>query len=219
MKKWFQKYKHILWFSYGFLYLPWFIYLENHVTTYHVIHMDIDDKIPFLPIFVIPYFLWFLYVSAVLLYEFFTSVPEFKKNCIFLFTGMTIFLIISTVYPNGHHLRPTGYSDNSIFAQLVQFLHSTDTATNIFPSIHVYNSIGTHIAVVRSERLKDNKFVCLLSFILMVSICMSTVFLKQHSMFDVITGFMLAAVMYPLVYRRDLLSFTERKKIRLRKFD
>lgn len=219
MKKWFQKYKHVLWFSYGFLYLPWFIYLENNITTYHVIHMDIDDKIPFLPIFIIPYFLWFLYVAVVLIYEFFTSVPEFKRNCIFLFTGMTIFLIISTVYPNGHHLRPTEYADNSIFAQLVKFLHSTDTATNIFPSIHVYNSIGTHIAVVRSERLKNNKLLCSASFVLMVSICMSTVFLKQHSMFDVITGFILAAVMYPLVYRRDFLSVTERKKIRLRKFD
>lgn len=219
MKNLFQKYKHVLWFSYALLYLPWFMYLEKHVTDYHVIHMNIDDKIPFISIFIIPYLLWFVYVAAVLVYEFFTSVPEFRKNCIFLFTGMTIFLIVSTIYPNGHHLRPVIYADNSIFTQLVKALYSTDTATNLFPSIHVYNSLGTHIAIIHSEKLKDKKIIHILSFLLMVSICMSTVFLKQHSMFDVITAFIMAAVMYPLVYKRETLPQTERKKLRLRKLD
>lgn len=219
MKTLFQKYKHALWFSYALIYLPWFIYLEKHVTNYHVVHMDIDDKIPFLSVFIIPYLLWFVYVAGVLAYQFFTSVPEFRKNCIFLFTGMTIFLIVSTVYPNGHHLRPVIYPDNSIFTQLVKFLYSTDTATNLFPSIHVYNSLGTHIALTHSEKLKNKKWLHILSFLLMVSICMSTVFLKQHSMFDVITAFIMAAVMYPLVYKRESLPATERKRIRLRKLD
>ena len=218
MKNLVQKYKHVIWFSYAFLYIPWFMYLEKNVTTYHVIHMDIDDKIPFLPIFVVPYFLWFLYVASVLVYEFFTSVPEFKRNCTFLFTGMTIFLIISTIYPNGHLLRPDVYPDNSIFTQWARMLHSTDTATNIFPSIHVYNSIGTHIAVISSERLKNNKILCVLSGLLAISICMATVFLKQHSMFDVITGILLAAFMYPLTYKKAPAYVSERIRFR-RKLD
>ena len=214
MKKLFQKYKHVLWFSYIFLYLPWFVWLENHVTTnFHVIHMDIDDKIPFISVFIIPYLLWFLYVSVVLVYQCFTNVSDFKRNCIFLFTGMTIFLIISTLYPNGHNLRPEVYPDNSIFTQMVMALQATDTPTNLFPSIHVYNSIGTHIAVTHSATLKNNKAICRSSFVLMVLICMATVFLKQHSMFDVMTGILMATVMYPLVYKREILSVTERKKV------
>lgn len=216
MKNLFQKYKHILWFSYGLLYIPWFMYLENHVTTnFHVIHMNIDDKIPFMSIFIIPYMLWFLYVASVLVYQCFTNVSDFKRNCIFLFTGMTIFLIVSTLYPNGHHLRPDVYPDNSIFTQITMWLQSTDTPTNLFPSIHVYNSIGTHIAVTHSSTLKKNKFICISSFILMVLICMATVFLKQHSMFDVITGILMAAVMYPLVYKREEISVSdsEHKKV------
>lgn len=201
-----KKYSHAIWFSYALLYLPWFIYLEKNVTDYHVVHMDIDDKIPFLSVFVIPYFLWFLYVAAVVIYEFFVSVPEFKRNCTFLFTGMTIFLIVSTIYPNGHHLRPVIYTDNSIFTQWVKALYETDTATNLFPSIHVYNSIGTHMAIRHSKTLKKHKGIQAVSFVLMLSICMSTVFLKQHSMFDVITAIILCCVMYPLVYKNELFA-------------
>ncbi len=42
--------------------------------------------------------------------------------------------------------------------------------------------------------------------ILCASIILSTTFLKQHSMFDVLTAFGMAAVMYVLVYRRDLIA-------------
>ena len=38
------------------------------------------------------------------------------------------------------------------------------------------------------------------SFIIMVSICMSTVFLKQHSVADVTGALVLAYVMYQFVY-------------------
>lgn len=41
---------------------------------------------------------------------------------------------------------------------------------------------------------------------LCVSIILSTMFLKQHSLFDVLTGLGLASAMYVLVYRQDLIA-------------
>lgn len=123
--------------------------------------------------------------------------------CAFLFTGMTLFLIISTVFPNGHFLRPISFERDNIFTQLCAMLYQTDTATNLFPSIHVYNSIGVHLAIANSERTKHNKPVRLASGILMVSIILATVFLKQHSVFDVITAFLTAFVVYLMVYVRS----------------
>ena len=221
LKNLIKKYGHAWILLYFAIYLPWFIYLENHVTSnYHVIHMEIDDKIPFIPVFIIPYLLWFAYVAAVLIYQFFTNAGDFRRNCIFLFTGMTIFLIISTLYPNGHHLRPEVYPDSSIFTKMVMMLHSTDTPTNLFPSIHVYNSIGTHFAIIHSNTLRNKKGIRILSFVLMISICMSTVFLKQHSMFDVLTGILMAVLIYPLAYRRETFSFAQRRKeLRIKKTD
>lgn len=206
LKEFIKKYKHIVTWAYAGIYLPWFIYLEKHVVkSYHVIHMNIDDKIPFNEVFIVPYMLWFAYVAVTFLYFFFHDIKSYSKMCMFLFSGMTIFLIISTVYPNGHLLRPVTFERDNIFTQMVSALYKTDTPTNLFPSIHVYNSIGTHLAIIKSDKLKEKKGLCVASFILMTLIIMSTVMLKQHSVFDVITAFIMAGGAYSLVYRNDLL--------------
>lgn len=214
MKNFIMKYRHALpLIIYGIIYMSWFAHLEQTVTKhYRVIHMNIDDYIPFVEVFVIPYFLWFAYVAIVVIFFFFKSKDDYFRTCIFLSTGMTIFLIISTLWPNGHHLRPYIMPRDNIFTHMIQGLYKTDTATNLWPSIHVYNSIGAHLAIAKSNYFKDKPVIRVASFILAVSIILSTVFIKQHSMFDVLTAFALAAIMYVVVYRSDLL-ITLRNKI------
>ena len=205
-----QKYKHGLLLLYMLIYFPWFHYLERTVTNrFHEIHMAVDDKIPFIEFFIIPYFLWFAYVAGAVLYFFFKNKDEYFKLCAFLFMGMTVFLIISTVYPNGHYLRPTTFERNNIFVDMVKALYQTDTPTNLFPSIHVYNSIGVNIAVWHCENFKKNRPIRYGSAILMISIILSTMFLKQHSVFDVITGIAFSLFMYTIVYARNGLRVNE----------
>lgn len=204
MKAFFQKYRHALVLLYGLIYMPWFMWLESRSNLpYHVIHVKLDDMIPFVEYFIVPYLLWFVYVAAVFVYLFFKNRREFYQYCIFLFTGMTLFLIVSTLYPNGHLLRPNTFARNNIFTFAVQILYQADTATNIFPSLHVYNSIAAHRAVANSETLAGNRLIRGCSFVLMVSIILATMFLKQHSVLDVISGILLGLVMEQLVYRTD----------------
>lgn len=216
----YQKYKHLLLLLYFPFYLVWFAYLEKTVTKhFHVIHMDIDDYIPFCEYFIVPYLLWFAYIAVVIVYMGLKDKKEFQNMCAFLFTGMTIFLIVSTIYPNGHMLRPTSFERDNIFTQLCAMLYQTDTATNLFPSIHVYNSIGVHLALIHSEKTKNRKGICLTSAVLMVSIILSTVFLKQHSMFDLITGLVLAIIVNFFVYIRSWEKAKElanERKVRLK---
>lgn len=202
-----QKYRHAVpLIIYGIIYLSWFGHLERTVTShYRVIHVAFDDYIPFCEVFVIPYLLWFAYVAVVIVYFFFRNKEDYFKTCTFLFTGMTIFLLVSTLWPNGHHLRPYTMPRDNIFTDLVAALYRADTPTNLWPSIHVYNSLGCHIAVMRSRQLKKYRSIRIGSFLLCTSIIMSTVFIKQHSLFDVMTAFIMAAVMYGLVYRSDVL--------------
>ncbi len=210
-KEFYQKYKHAWVLLYVFIYFPWFAYLEKHVTNhFNVIHMAIDDYIPFVEFFILPYLLWFGYVAYAVFYFFFKSKTDYYKLCIFLFTGMTIFLIISTLYPNGHYLRPHTFERDNFCVQLVQWLYATDTPTNLFPSIHVYNSLGVHFAICNSESFRGNKKARFGSFLLMSSIILATMFLKQHSVFDVITAFVMAAVMYSFVYGRNF-QFSRQK--------
>lgn len=173
LKIFYLKYKHAVpLIIYAIIYMTWFAWLEKNTTGhYRIIHMAADDYIPFCEVFVIPYFLWFAYVSAVVIYFFFKNKEDYYRTCIFLFTGMTIFLIVSTLWP----------------------------------SIHVYNSLGAHFAIIRSKCFEKKKGIRIGSLILASSIIMATMFIKQHSVFDVLTAFVMAAVMYTLVYRYDLL--------------
>lgn len=214
MKTLFHKYKHAWVFLYAFIYFPWFVYLEKNVTNeFHVIHTTLDEKIPFIEFFVIPYLLWFGFITLAGLYFFFTDRTEFYRMAVFMIVGMTVFLIISTIYPNGQILRPTEFERDNIFVDLVKHLYKADTPTNIFPSIHVYNSIGVYIAVRNSERLKEHKLIQHGSFILAVLIILSTMFLKQHSVIDVIGAFVMAVPVYHLTYVMEPKRAEELKKL------
>jgi membrane-associated phospholipid phosphatase len=196
-----KKYGHIWVLGYALIYLPWFHYLEVNVKgDYAIMHVTLDDLIPFNEYFVVPYVLWFVYMFVAFWYFFFTSKQEFYRMCTFLIAGMTISLLICTFFPNGTDLRVEVDPKQNVFCWLVHFIHRADTATNVFPSIHAYNSIGVHSAVMNSRSLKNKLIVRRASFLLMMTICLSTVFLKQHSVVDVLGATILGLFMYSLVY-------------------
>lgn len=195
-----NKYGHVWLFAYVLVYMPWFVYLEKNVKKYTIIHCGLDDKIPFCEYFIVPYLMWFGFVAATMIYLFFYSKIEFYKACAFLFTGMTVFLIVCTVFPNGVALREGITYHNNYFTELVKKLQTSDTSTNVFPSVHVFNSLGCSIALTKSEGLKKMKIISIASWILTLFIILSTVFLKQHSFIDVVGGFILAVILYVIIY-------------------
>ena len=211
-----KKYKHAWVFLYILIYMPWFLYLEKHVTTqYHVIQTTIDEYIPFIEYFIVPYLLLFLFIAAAFLYFFFTDVPGFYRMAKFMFTGMTVFLIISTVFPNGQDLRPVVFESDNIFVDMVRMLYRADTCTNVFPSLHVFNSLGVCVAVHESEALKRHRGVCAGTYILAALIILATVFLKQHSVLDGIGAAFMVYVLYQLVYapqKKSALQYTKQKR-------
>ena len=201
--------------AYMIFYLCFFNYLEYRTgVQVHMLQMRADYKIPFCEYFIVPYLLWFGYVAWAVGYFYFKNKDEYFKLCAMLFTGMTVFLVISTIYPNGHYLRPAYFEHNNIFIQMVKWLYATDTPTNLFPSVHVFNSIAVNIAVWHSDNFKKNKAVRYGSAVLMVLIILSTMFLKQHSVFDVVTGMVLAVFMYSVVYTTNWAAVTVAKPVR-----
>lgn len=201
IKKLISKYSHAWVLLYFFIYMTWFTLLEKNVTTdFHEIHFFLDDKIPFCEYFIIPYFLWFLFVPAVVVYLMLYSRKEFYQATALLFIGMTIFLIICTVWPNGLNLRQDISYKNNICAEMTKQLYKTDTSTNVFPSLHVFNTLGCLIALFKSKGMKGKVVIKTLATILSISIVLATMFLKQHSVIDVIGAFVLAAILYVVVY-------------------
>lgn len=204
IKEWCRQYKTLsIMGIYMVLYLVAFFYLEQRWVSYHVIHFGIDAYIPFCEYFVVPYILWFGYVAFTVVWLCLKDKEEGAKLAAFLMAGMTIFLIISALFPNGHHLRPKTFARDNIFVYMVKKIYAADTSTNVVPSIHVYNSIAVMIAVWRTKLLKKHTVIKWAMLFLGASIICSTVFIKQHSMLDVLTAFILSSLMYAICYRSE----------------
>lgn len=199
-----EKYSHAWVFLYFLIYMPWFIWLEGRTgIRYHFVRSALDSHIPFCKYFVVPYLFWFGFVAVTVIYFFFHDKLGFKKLMAFLIAGMTSFLVISTLYPTALNLRPPVVGGDDIFAQLVRFIYQTDTSTNVFPSIHVYNSLGCMIAIMDSQELCRRKSVVFVTYALTITIILSTMFLKQHSIIDVTGAFLMALAFYSVVYMHE----------------
>ena len=193
--------------AYIFIYLPWFSTLEKVINSdypgLHIINIPFDNMIPFCEYFIIPYVLWFLYEVAACIYMYFKADnKEFIQFALSLIIGMSLSLTICMIYPNGLTLRPDYIPDN-FCGKIINALYTIDTSTNVFPSIHVYNSLAVNFALLRCKALKGHIITKTLSSILCILICLATVFLKQHSVVDVIGAIILYIVLYIFIYVID----------------
>lgn len=182
------------------VYFTWFSLLEKYAQPVLMIHSKLDDKIPFCEYFIVPYLLWFVWIAGTFVYFYIKSRDDFYHACRYMFTGMIVCLIIYTLIPNGLNLRPE-ITNNNIFSRLVDMIWSVDTATNVCPSSHVFNSIAINTDYPASNAFKHKKLVHVGSYILALAICMSTFFLKQHSVVDVFWACVLGLILYPLSYK------------------
>lgn len=203
-------------FFYMIIYLVCFQYLEKRDTAYHVIHFGIDAYIPFCEYFVIPYFLWFAYVAFSVICLGFKDREECNKLVAFLTIGMTVFIVVSALFPNGHNLRPKTFTRDNLCVRLVKWLYTIDTSTNVVPSIHVYNSIAVMIASVRTKCLEKHPIVRIVMLLLGVFIICSTVLIKQHSMLDVCTAVILSVLVYTICYRDEYATGRHKEIIKVK---
>jgi len=199
MRSWFSR--HPIWFMAFYLvfYLSVFHWLEANITVPEVwVHCRLDDLIPFCKYAVIPYLAWFVWIPFTLFYLLWKAPrADFWRLCLPLFAGMTIALAVYVVVPNGLDLRPYRVYGSDFFARTVRRLYATDTATNVCPSIHVFNSVTLMMAYYRSRIFDEpcRRWMRPAAAVLCVSIIASTVLLKQHSCIDVVLGILLALVL------------------------
>ncbi len=198
---------------YMVFYLLSFMLIEHwNRLHYTVIHTAVDDLIPFVPAFVIPYFLWFPYVTCAMLFLLIVNEDAYHRLATVLVIGMTIFIGVSIIFPNIHLMRPETMPDNGIFSRAVSLLYLVDTPTNLTPSIHVFNSLAVVGAFWTWNWKRDDGRTFSTGFrifwqaaitFLGLMITLSTMLIKQHSFSDVVIAVLLFVVTYALVYRLD----------------
>ena len=195
------KYRHAVWLLIVPLSLFLFSLVEKHVATdtYNVMHVPFDNRIPFVPIFIVPYTLWYPALLIVALHHFFRDANAFRR---FLWSfGLTyaISMLIYIIYPNGQNMRPNLRGADDIFTQTIAYLHTIDTNTNVFPSIHTIGAMLIIFAVLDSRLTRRARYIvpAVIFFLLTTA---ATVCLKQHSITDIFGGIGVGVVIYVIVY-------------------
>ena len=199
MKNFIKKNWHFIFVSYYLLcVLMYSITLQKEPVL--IIHAKLDDYIPFLEIFVIPYVMWYVYLFGSILLFGVKSRKTFFRFCLYAFTGMTFSYIVFFIWPNGIDFIPdlSELGRDNIFIWLTGVIHGSDLPRNVCPSLHCYSSIV--IAIVTAKSRIFSKKIVIGSWVLSVSICLSTLFIKQHSVWDLFFAIVLAALLYPFTY-------------------
>ncbi len=159
----------------------------------YMMYCPLDSYIPFLEIFVIPYLLWFVFLVFTHLYTLLYDVELYKKLIKFIMVTYTTATLIFLIFPNafatpdGVSLRPdlTNFPRDNFLVDIMRWFYTTDTPTNVAPSLHVVGSFACMFTILHSDRLKNKIFRAFI-VVLTVLISISTVFLRQHSVLDVV---------------------------------
>ena len=165
MKSLILKYRHAWVLLYGLIYMPWFCYLEKRQTIHYLIHSPLDDYIPFVEYFIIPYLLWFVFLAVTGAYFFFTNRRDFYRLASISVQRYDHFPHCLYHFPEWTE-PASGHIPRKYLHGLVRMIYSVDTPTNVLPSIHVYNSIGAMAAIAHSTSLKKHRGVQIGSYVL-----------------------------------------------------
>lgn len=195
---WICENPHCWFMGYWLFYLAAFFGLELRQGSYYLIQCPIDDKIPFIEEFVLFYLSWFVLLAGAQFWSLFASKKDFLRLIFVLFLGNTICLGIYWIAPNGIDLRPDTVPDN-VWGWITGFLYQVDTPTNVCPSIHVSSSVAIALTGWNSELLKGKHWLRVFLAVWAVMICMSTLFVKQHSIVDVFWGTVVSLVLYGIL--------------------
>lgn len=186
---------------------PFLVYMIIYMTSFYLIRfiqvdryyhpcISLDLKIPFIPIFVVPYLSWLGWIPFIWLYTLFHDESLFKKISYMMMISMTLYLLFSVICPTELALRPTLLNCKDLWCKLSAFLYTLTPETYVFPSLHVFHSLVALYAIFHGRgSLFLKRDFRLFGLIWTILICLSTVFVRQHSVIDVGGGALLFLIM------------------------
>ena len=146
------------------------------------VHCFLDDRIPFCEWFIIPYVLWYVLVAGSLLYFALHNIDSFKKLSTYIIITQVAAMAIYILFPTRQDLRPESFPRENFLTQIVALLYHFDTNTNVCPSLHVAYSLGIASVWIKEKDVSRLWKAGIVLFV--ISVCLSTAFIKQHSVLD-----------------------------------
>ena len=184
------------------LYGAAFMFLERGPDrSWFIVECGFDNIIPFCEFFIFPYFFWFVYIIFMHSYSFFYDRPTYVKYMKYTIITYTTTILIYVLFPTAQELRPdlAALGRENILTKFLTYFYMFDTNTNVCPSLHVTGSVAVWIAAWKSKHFSTPLWRTVFT-VITILICVSTVFLKQHSIIDAFFAFALCAIVYVVVY-------------------
>lgn len=162
----------------------------------HVVDLttDLDERIPFVPAFIVPYLMWYPYILAMLVLFFVQKRTVYYRTLLTLCLGLIGCYMTYYFYQTGID-RPT-VTGGGVIPWLVRLVYM-DNPYNCFPSIHVLTSYLMLKGASGCPKLSRTSRG--LIFAASWTIIVSTLFVKQHFLLDIPGAIVLAEVLYFLV--------------------
>ena len=152
----------------------------------HKINLNfIDDKIPFFKFFIIFYVYYYLHIYLLTICIGLLNKESFYKYISSSFISCTIGGFILLIFPTYFEFNNELYFNNSYFDSIFKLLNNAKLQYNAFPSFHV---IKTYIIFRYLNNILKQKYFKILLIIITILISLSTVFIKAHSILDIIAS-------------------------------
>ena len=171
----------------------------------------IDTKIPFVPAFFIPYCIWYLMIFIIPYHLYCDNKDRFVKYTMAYILCSMIGNIVFISYPSTV-IRPE-ITGTDIFSLIAKFIYWIDTPTNCFPSLHCAISMLFILYICESKN--TNKLIKISVVIVSILIMLSTLFTKQHVVSDLISGDILAIIVYFIVKPSKKIPNLIKKKFKI----
>ena len=188
-----------LWFTW-LIYFALYFLTENLIPAEkcHVVHCFLDDIIPFNEFFLIFYVGWYVLVFGSLLYYFLYDVKRFRQLDLYIFVTQMVAMACYIFFPSRQDLRPEVFPRENFFTWVLGLIYTFDTNTGVCPSLHVAYSLAIISVMVKDENL--SKPLKLFVTVFSILVCLSTAFVKQHSVVDILAALPVVLLGEILIY-------------------
>ena len=170
----------------------------------HVVHCRLDDLIPFNEGFLILYCYWYVLLVLSLLWFFLYDIRAFRRLQIYIMITQAVAMVAYILWPSVQNLRPESFARDNALTRLMAFIYAFDTPSGVCPSLHVAYSMG--IASVWCHQKNASRGWKAFMVVSAVLISISTAFVKQHSVVDIVAAIPVGLLAEYLVFGRTRLN-------------
>lgn len=165
-----------------------------------------DDLIPFIKYFIYFYISWYVFIFVVPYVISLYDKEKFYKYISTAVVSLMIALIIFVLFPT-IMTRPL-ITDTDFTSKIITLLYQVSSPSKCIPSLHVVFSVMFVLPLIKDKKMP--RWFKVLTWIFTIGIILSTLFIKQHMIYDVISGIAVCLISWFIVNKFKLHKYLKK---------